>query len=202
MIELHTNKEIKIFDEDLIIDVFIHITQSSITGKFKSDNIIKKQITKDLSLQDILSKISGDVVKIEIDITEEEFLNLELKTLQNEYTSVSRRKHNLKEYIKNIIKKLEKFESVLETDRDRVKKLITRDIDLIKDLIIKTGKPVSSKQIILYLNETLVDKPTRWKDKLDSNLFMSIMGRHLEKYGFHKEPGHYESRKTYYWYIV
>jgi hypothetical protein len=107
-----------------------------------------------------------------------------LKNLQDELKTVMKKERSLKERIKNHLVMMEsKKEPIVKTAHPN-SGLISRDLDLVYDLISKRKK-VLTYEIIDFLNKKLKNQMTRWTNErqveLDSNIFMGCMGVHIKR---------------------
>lgn len=122
-----------------------------------------------------------DVQSVQLNITKKELLLFELKIKQKELRRVSNQKKNIKLYIQNLTRQIDIEENVLFKAQSEKIDYIQRDVDLVIYLLRNSDGPVSTHEIIVYINKELKDKHTRWDGDLDSNRFMTILGNHVRK---------------------
>lgn len=129
-----------------------------------------------------------------------------LKDLQNELILINKRRKSLQNKIKNQSKLVDSLKTKPEKTVDT---LLIRDIKICKDLILE-NKRVSTGAMINYLNSVLKNSETRWqhnkasKGKLDSNIFMTVLGKHIKAIDgvkTLKEKCPISNRLTTVWYV-
>jgi len=120
-----------------------------------------------------------------------------------ELTHHNKERKRLRNLIENATTRIAKLSYKPNADRLRINSLINRDMTLCIDYI-KKYKKMPTREIIDLLNNELKDKETRWKGDLDSNRFMTYMGKYLKNemfIGMEKNIDPISKRKTTYWYI-
>lgn len=129
-----------------------------------------------------------------------------LKDLQNELVLINKRRKSLQNKIKNQSKLVDSLKTKPEKTVDA---LLIRDIKICKDLILEQ-KHISTGAIIEYVNSVLKNSETRWKNnkaskgQLDSNIFMTVLGKHIKDIdGIKtiKEKCPISNRLTTIWYV-
>lgn len=105
-----------------------------------------------------------------------EFHKQELAKLQCELREANRLRNNVKNRIQE---KLKDINALTDNGIKHVKTdLVSRDIEICAEFINK-NPGCTSKDIMDHLDSHLADQLKRWK-KLDSNIFMAIMGSNLK----------------------
>lgn len=97
-----------------------------------------------------------------------------LAKLQRDYMESSRETRRRKEMVANFIK----ANTVPLFTPLPTAGLHNRDLHIIKEFL-RSGKKTSA-QIVAHLNSELRDKPKHWIGDMDSNRFMTIVGKHIE----------------------
>lgn len=104
-----------------------------------------------------------------------EQIEKQITKLKSELTIVNKRKKFLDGKIKSLYDSLEK------TKYDPSSEFVRRDVDLLIDYIISTGRTISSSELIKYVNLHGYIENKRWSGFMDGNRFMNYLGNHMKK---------------------
>lgn len=118
-------------------------------------------------------------------MTELERLKQELSVYQAEMLNINKQKKKLSDKIYDICSKIDKIDSLKPVYIKPTNKLLERDMILCKSFL-KTGHK-TSREIIDFLNTKLNDQSLRWKNTLDGNIFMTVVGNHLKEFAVNEK---------------
>lgn len=108
-------------------------------------------------------------------------LENKLTKYQNELIALNKRRRYLKDIIKYVCDKLDNMKEPIVNSRTENSKLISRDLNIVFDFLIKEKREITSSEIYKYLNEKLEGEKVRWKQGyLDGNIFMTAVGKYMK----------------------